>query len=46
MSKVLRTIALIAETITATRISHARRLPIHLCERVDSAAQFQERLQR
>ena len=28
MSKLLRTMALIAETITATRISHARRLPV------------------
>src|SRR3954453_775673 len=30
VSKVLRTIALSADTTTATRISHARRLPIHL----------------
>ncbi len=29
VSKVLRTIALMAETTTATRISHARRLPVH-----------------
>ena len=30
VSKILRTIALSADTTTATRISHARRLPIHL----------------
>src|SRR5216684_8899557 len=30
VSKVLRTIALRADTTTATRISHARRLPTHL----------------
>ena len=30
MSKDLRMIALIVETTTATRISHARRLPVHL----------------
>src|SRR6266852_4659702 len=29
VSKVLRTIALSADTTTATRISHARRLPTH-----------------
>src|SRR5882757_1188288 len=29
VSKVLRTIAFIAETTTATRISHANRLPVH-----------------
>ena len=28
MSKLLRTMALIADTITATRISHARRFPV------------------
>src|SRR6266702_610074 len=28
VSKVLRTVALIAETMTATRISHASRLPV------------------
>src|SRR5258706_12272834 len=30
MSKDFRTVALSAETMTATRISHARRLPSHL----------------
>src|SRR2546421_12514538 len=30
MSKLLRTIALSADTTTASRISHARRLPVHL----------------
>src|SRR5260370_24621210 len=30
VSKVLRTIALSADTTTATRISHASRLPVHL----------------
>ncbi len=30
VSKIFRTLALSAETITATRISHARRLPSHL----------------
>src|SRR5665213_3490770 len=30
VSKTLRTIALVADTTTATRISQARRLPVHL----------------
>ena len=30
MSKTLRTIALSADTTTASRISHARRLPVHV----------------
>ena len=46
VSKTLRTMALTADTITATRISHASRLPVQRRERVDPAAQFQERLQR
>ena len=46
VSKVLRTIALIAETITATRISHARRLPVHRVNASIPRLNFKQRLQR
>ena len=45
VSKILRTVALTAETTTAARISHARRLPIQVVMASISARHRQQRLE-